>query len=537
MHTFKAKIISLILMTALIVSSLAPLSVFAESSSTFTTSITTYGVDQTSPSQPTNLVATAVSSSQIDLTWTASTDNFAVTGYKIFRDSVFQTNIVGTTYSDLGLNPVTTYSYTVQAFDAATNLSLQSDPASATTLTAPVTSPSSGGSGSIRPLIYNVNVQSGLHQATLSFTTNVSTQSKIFWGKTHEYETGSLMVLFYGTQHELDVKSLDSGTIYYLRIEATDYRGVSVSAETSFTTKSPVTVFPLSNPSNFKASPLADSIKLSWVNPSDPRFDTVHIVRSEKFFPKDPFDGLPIYDGKDTTFSDTNVVVGKTYYYTIFAKGLDGLYSSGALAEARIAKTGEIIPPSEDPFAHIPQAGNVDPIILGLKFSDFDFIQQGRLLVNIGNDLVAINGGVDLTIRLKYEKVPELLKTIAFTLIDPEDSTKVFPFLLRVNTDKTYYEATIGALGRSGNYTVSIVVLDYQNQGLKKIQGNLRALVFAIPMDIRRGFDPSGFLILLLIILVIIILLSTKRRRDDRKLRKKFNTYILPRHVDYKKRQ
>ena len=41
--------------------------------------------DITTPTVPTGLTATAVSSSQINLSWTASTDNVGVAGYKIYR--------------------------------------------------------------------------------------------------------------------------------------------------------------------------------------------------------------------------------------------------------------------------------------------------------------------------------------------------------------------------------------------------------------------------------------------------------------------
>ncbi len=91
--------------------------------------------DTQAPSVPTNLNATAVSSSQIDLTWTASTDNVGVTGYTIFRDgSQVATNVVTTSYQDTGLVSGITYSYTVAAFDAAGNNSPQSAADSATTL-------------------------------------------------------------------------------------------------------------------------------------------------------------------------------------------------------------------------------------------------------------------------------------------------------------------------------------------------------------------------------------------------------------------
>src|SRR5215467_10643569 len=44
-------------------------------------------VDTTAPTSPTNLVASAPSSSQIRLTWTASTDNVGVSGYRVERCS------------------------------------------------------------------------------------------------------------------------------------------------------------------------------------------------------------------------------------------------------------------------------------------------------------------------------------------------------------------------------------------------------------------------------------------------------------------
>ncbi len=89
--------------------------------------------DTQAPTVPTNLIATAVSSSQINLAWTASTDNVAVTGYKIYRGEVQVGTSATNSYSDTGLSPSTTYSYTVSAYDAAGNNSAQSVAANATT--------------------------------------------------------------------------------------------------------------------------------------------------------------------------------------------------------------------------------------------------------------------------------------------------------------------------------------------------------------------------------------------------------------------
>jgi hypothetical protein len=90
--------------------------------------------DTTPPSVPTGLSATAVSSSLINLSWTASTDNVGVTGYDIFRNGTQVGTSAGTTYQDTGLTASTIYTYTVAAFDAAGNVSSPSASASSTTL-------------------------------------------------------------------------------------------------------------------------------------------------------------------------------------------------------------------------------------------------------------------------------------------------------------------------------------------------------------------------------------------------------------------
>src|SRR3989344_2717527 len=96
--------------------------------------LTVIGIDTQAPSIPTGFTATAISSSQINLLWIASTDNVGVAGYKVFRGGVqIATVTTGTSYSNTGLSQATTYSYTVSAYDAAGNNSAQSTAASATT--------------------------------------------------------------------------------------------------------------------------------------------------------------------------------------------------------------------------------------------------------------------------------------------------------------------------------------------------------------------------------------------------------------------
>jgi chitodextrinase len=93
--------------------------------------------DRTAPSVPANLTAAVVSSSEIDLSWSASTDNVGVAGYRVVRDGTVIATTTATSFKNTGLAPQTTYSYTVAAYDAATNVSANSSPASATTSALP----------------------------------------------------------------------------------------------------------------------------------------------------------------------------------------------------------------------------------------------------------------------------------------------------------------------------------------------------------------------------------------------------------------
>ncbi|HEX4103992.1 MAG TPA: fibronectin type III domain-containing protein [Candidatus Paceibacterota bacterium] len=99
--------------------------------------------DTTPPSPPAFLVATASSSTEIDIRWQASNDNVGVTGYYVYRNGsqVASIGTSTTSYADTGLTAGTGYSYTIAAYDAAGNVSAQSAAMSATTLPLDVIAP------------------------------------------------------------------------------------------------------------------------------------------------------------------------------------------------------------------------------------------------------------------------------------------------------------------------------------------------------------------------------------------------------------
>jgi chitodextrinase len=79
--------------------------------------------DSEPPIAPGSLTSTATSPVRADLNWIASTDNVGVAGYFLYRNGVIVASTGATTFSDIGLTPLTIYNYKVRARDAAGNVS------------------------------------------------------------------------------------------------------------------------------------------------------------------------------------------------------------------------------------------------------------------------------------------------------------------------------------------------------------------------------------------------------------------------------
>jgi hypothetical protein len=110
---------------------------FDVSNANFT--ITAGSSDTTAPSAPTSLTASGTTYNSTNLSWTASTDNVAVTGYDVYQGTtLLGSTTTATTYAVTGLSASTAYAFTVKAKDAAGNISAASNTANITTPAAPI---------------------------------------------------------------------------------------------------------------------------------------------------------------------------------------------------------------------------------------------------------------------------------------------------------------------------------------------------------------------------------------------------------------
>ncbi|MGH3371702.1 MAG: fibronectin type III domain-containing protein, partial [Nocardioidaceae bacterium] len=99
-----------------------------------TASVTSVRVanDVTPPSVPTGLTATAPSSSQVALSWTAAADDTAMAAYTVTRDGADVATVSGTSFTDTAVTAGASYTYRVLALDVAGNTSAPSAPATVT---------------------------------------------------------------------------------------------------------------------------------------------------------------------------------------------------------------------------------------------------------------------------------------------------------------------------------------------------------------------------------------------------------------------
>ena len=457
---------------------LMPFSTYASTDS-FTIQSAVMNSDTEPPMTPSISSATPVTSSQIDIVWGAVTDNVFVGGYQVFRDAVQVATTTLLSFSDTGLTPSTTYTYTVRAFDSSNNLSTTSVGISTSTYAlAVVSTPSPSSSGGRRLMfdpveLVSFDISPSVHGATFSWETNEHSRYSLRWGRTTSYELGYVESEVYSTDHSTTITGLDAGTTYqYELIAYNDFGKEYVLARDHVTTENgPDTTAP-ANVTNLRAMQFGDAVRLVWDNPRDSDFSHVSVIRSHYFYPTHPNEGFLVYSGSGKRASDLSPFeFGPLQYYSVFAYDTNGNRSSGAvvsITKQGDAGSGVFEKPALESEGDLSQ----DTQLNRINFNDFQFIQDGSVLNEGGSDIL-VDGTKSLVVSIPYDTLPRHLKSIVLTLKHPTDTNLSFSFLLRVNKDSTAYEAKIAPLYEEGMFTIDIAVFDFVGQEMKEVSGSM----------------------------------------------------------------
>ncbi len=262
-------------------------------------------LDTEAPSAPTNLLASNITQTTVDLSWDASTDNVAVTSYDVYQGA---TNIgsvtTGTSFQVTELTADTAYSFTVYARDGATNTSVASDPENVTTLSELDTEAPSAPTNLLA---------SNITQTTVDLSWDASTDNVAV--TSYDVYQGSTNIGSVTTGTSFQVTELTADTAYSFTVYARDgATNTSVASDPeNVTTLSELDTEAPSKPTNLLASNITQTtVDLSW----DASTDNVAVTSYD------------VYQGSTnigsvttgTSFQVTELTADTAYSFTVYAR-------------------------------------------------------------------------------------------------------------------------------------------------------------------------------------------------------------------------
>ena len=285
--------------------------------------------DTTAPTDPTNLAAGAVGSSQINLSWSASFDAVGVTLYRIERcqgascanfSEIATVPGNQTTFQNTSLAASTAYSYRVRAEDAALNQSGYSNLASATTLAPPDTTaptdPTNLAAGAV-----------GSSQINLSWSASFDavgvTLYRIERCQGASCANFSEIATVPGNQTTFQNTSLAASTAYSYRVRAEDaaLNQSGYSNLASATTLAPPDTTAPTDPTNLAAGAVGSSqINLSWSASFDAVGVTLYRIERCQGASCANFSEIATVPGNQTTFQNTSLAASTAYSYRVRAE-------------------------------------------------------------------------------------------------------------------------------------------------------------------------------------------------------------------------
>ena len=486
------------------------------------------GSDTTPPTTPVLLSVIPVAATQIDVAWSAATDDVVVAGYRVFRDAVQIATTTLLMYSDTGLTASTTYSYTVDAFDSFYNYSSSSSAVATTTLanpppiatSTPTSSASTQSSTRVNPALSNLIITTTQAGATFTWQTTGPTQYTLVWGRTTSYELGAVSGTIFNVDHKTTITNLEPGTNYYYELKAiTNRGGVSVLSASAFTTQSLVSPTILPNVRAFTATAEKNNVVLNWNNTFTQPNYFVRIVRSHLFYPSTIQSGAVVYEGRSQSFTDNDALAYRSpQYYTIFVLDGTGAVSGGAVAAVfRVGTKPGTGPQTATSTSgnspSVPDEDSGDETVL--RASDISIVGQARAQV-FDTDLV-LDYNESYVVRIPATAVPKNLKSIIVSVQNPSDQRIVSAYLLKLNQAGDAYEASIPAPGIVGNVRMMVEVFDYEQATVRRISRSVAFVNNNLPIpffpDLIMLYAPYLLVLVMAVVSLLWFLIAWKNRR------------------------
>jgi hypothetical protein len=458
----------------------SPISVaFAQvGSDSFNININVLATESVPPTTPTLLSADPISASQIDLTWSAATDNFVVIGYTVTRGGFVIATTSLLSFADTGLAASTTYTYSVRAFDSSLNYSSSSNSLATTTpevFVGVVNQNEPPSATAARVVLDEIVIEPGYSTSTFYLRTPRPARLEIRWGRSASYELGYVVGSVFKKDHTFPLTDLEPGTIYEYQIIGYTVRGVSNVLRTgTFTTLSDASLTAPVNVSRFVANQFVSDVVLDWQNPKMTDFAYVRIVRSHLGFPEYPTDGAVVYQGVGSRVVDAGVLdIYSPVYYTAFVYDTFGNTSSGAVTMLYASQNDTAIPGPDSLIGGInppiitseaTSTVNLDRVTPEMRMPESSdiLVTQGDMSFSLLDTPLYLDSSQPFVVSVPRDTVVGNLKSIIATILNPTDTRVAYSFLLRINKDQSAYVTSIAPLEVLGKSQLQIEIYDYE---------------------------------------------------------------------------
>lgn len=462
--------------------------------SEFSVSVFT-GEDTEPPSTPTSTIAVPIAPTQIDVSWAAATDNVFLIGYTVARDGTVIATTSQTSFSDTGLAPTTTYTYTIRAYDQARNYSSSSEPVATTTLAPPPPPPTATSTveadpdraptqGTIvRLQLDDFGIAANETSARISWRTNTASRYALRWGRTDAYELGYILDDVYRRSHENTLTDLEPGMEYAFELIGVTVGGAeTVLQRGTFTTAAAPVAPPVPNVHRLTARVEGGDVFLSWDSPDPNRFAYVRVLRSPYRVPLDPQSGALVYQGRGSRVRDADALAHYSpQYYTVFVVDAAGRVSSGAVAVAHAippeAATASGAVPDDPslPVQVVPPytaevfAATGTPLLPLRAIA----LEQGGEVQRFSDPSITLLADAPFSVSVSVPPSDVAVQSLIATLLDPTDHRRQYTFLLRLNADRSAYEATVAPLDLIGTSRLEVAVFDFSNRIVSRYRHQL----------------------------------------------------------------
>jgi fibronectin type 3 domain-containing protein len=263
------------------------------------------------PTAPSNVTANAISTTQINLSWTASTSSVGIKNYVVQRCQGAGCSNFGpigspttTTFNDTGLTPSTSYSYEVNAVDTQNTSGTNSTPPATATTSAGPTAPTNVTATAISST--QINLSWTAPNSSLGIKNYVVQRCQ-------GAACSNFATIASPTTTTYSDTPLTAGTSYSYQVSAVDNQSNSGPNSTSAS----ATTFPTA-PTNVTATAISSSqINVSWTASSSSIGIKNYVVQRCQGAACSNF--APIATPTAATFSDTGLTAGTSYSYQVSA--------------------------------------------------------------------------------------------------------------------------------------------------------------------------------------------------------------------------